>query len=915
MAAAAAPGGVKLDGTLGGSAATLSGPTFNITQNLGSLAGGNLFFSFQYFNVGTGQAALFTTTSPGISNVISRVTGGSASSIDGIIALLPATGAPNFFLINPSGVSFTSNAVIDVPAAFYVSTANYLKFGDGNLFYADPTKASTLSMAAPEAFGFLGTTRAPVNVTGAGLSGGPYGLGLDEFQIVAGDVTIDGQGTLGGIFSPAGDVRVIATGAQSTEVPLSGPFTSNDGIVTIKNGGEIETGAGLFTPPPGIYVSAGQLSIQGSSPFEPTGLIAGGGGAVSVAVGTLAIDANGVTTQGNITGIISVADNLQGAPVNLNVGAAATLSNGALISTTTQGAGAAANVSINAASLNLIGTGLSSGTGISSVTLSGASGQSGNLSIVTTGPTTLSNGGAILATSAGVGNVGNVSLTASSFSADGGPSAIFTGISSSAASNVNSGTVSVTTTGAATLTSGGVIQAQTYGSGNAGDVTLKTASLAIAGDSLSVATGLSTSANVGSSGAAGTVTVNATGAITVTNGGAILSSTEGTGDAGTVAVKAASLSITDSTSSLLSEISSAALSGSSGNAGQVSVTTSGATSLASGGEIVSSTSASGRGGSVTLMAGSLAIDGEGSAISSAAYAGSTGAGGSVTVNVDGIATLSNGGQINSAAQAGSGGQPGTIQISATTLQLGAGSQISIQNDATIADPTQIVPTQISILAGNILMKDGTISAASTGNIDASSIDITGQGPLWLEHSSITTSVTGTTQGNGGDIHITVPSIIFDTGAIQANTSAPQALGGDVTIDALAIVPSFGSYTLGGALVPFDPTVAGLNVVQAAAPAGVSGTLSVTLPDLDVQNSLARLAGEPATTIALGRGLCRFRPGSSLSLAGRGGLPVSARDPLWADADAVTDAPASTVGAEHGGEARDRPQVVAAIACR
>ncbi len=200
---ASGPAGIKLDGTLGPSAAALAGPTYNITQNLGKLSGGNLFFSFEYFNVATGETALFTTTSTGINNVISRVTGGYASTIDGTLALQAASGAPNFFLINPSGVTFTSNAAIDVTAAFYVSTANYLKFSDGN-FYVDPAKMSTLSVAAPEAFGFLGTTRAPVNIQGANLSAGVNGAG--DFQIAAGDVNMDGGGSHAGITNTTGAI-------------------------------------------------------------------------------------------------------------------------------------------------------------------------------------------------------------------------------------------------------------------------------------------------------------------------------------------------------------------------------------------------------------------------------------------------------------------------------------------------------------------------------------------------------------------------------------------------------------------------------------------------------------------------------------------------------------------------------------
>src|ERR1700684_1589168 len=75
----AGPAGIKFAGTLGGTAAALTRPSYNITQSLGRLSGGNLFFSFQYFNVATGETALFTTSSAGIANVIRRVNGGYVS--------------------------------------------------------------------------------------------------------------------------------------------------------------------------------------------------------------------------------------------------------------------------------------------------------------------------------------------------------------------------------------------------------------------------------------------------------------------------------------------------------------------------------------------------------------------------------------------------------------------------------------------------------------------------------------------------------------------------------------------------------------------------------------------------------------------------------------------------------------------
>jgi filamentous hemagglutinin family protein len=1572
IAHAAGPAGVKLDGSLGGSATTLQGPTFNITQGLGTLAGGNLFFSFQYFNIGTGQTALFSTTTAGIGNVISRVTGAYSSTIDGTIKLLAASGAPNFFLINPNGVTFTANGAIDVPAGFYVTTANYLTFRDGR-FYADPSKTSSLSTAAPEAFGFLGTTRAPVNVTGAALAAGPADNGQAPLQIAAGDITIDGAGAIAGIANTTGGVRLIATGAQSTEVPLSGTFNSTDGTVTIQNGGTVQT-AGIADAPAGsIYVSAGALQIRGQgaavgsalgtfvngsggsaavtinvsgtvlldgggdifadvttggnsgdinlsagsltikdpSASAPTGLLSFGGG-INVKAGTLDIDASGATLTGPMTGISSQAGNAAGRPVSVQVAGAATLSNGGAILTSTVGPGSAADITLTAASLeingngfaasplesgilslseyspvtagtglagnsghisvtttgatkilaggeiltstytgntggvdlsvgsltidggatpattaiesnadtlstgsagavsvesagaitlsnggqiasfagssaysngialkagsltidgagsatnstgimttvdstasanaaavsittsgltsilnggvihtetlgsatagnvnltvgslnidgglsalptgllsstdaganggsgqilitatgpvtlatagrvdsntrgsgdagditlsaeslDINGSGLSQITGISSTSYSGT-GHSGNVSIATTGATMLANGASILTTSDGPGDAGNITITANSLSASGGPSGIATPIAASAEatnSSANSGAVSITTIGATTLTNGGAILTATAGLGNAGDVTVTAGSLMIAGSNTGISsgadyvpasatnglggssgkisvttsgattlsdgglilsntndsgnsggvslvagslsidgsgasaqtgistsatystgnagpvlintpgaitlsnggaiasnaqdignagditiragsltilggeptffneiTGVSSSAESGSIGNAGKISVTAGGTISVSDGGEIVSSTRGAGNAGTVTVDAAMLSVAGGTSPALTEISSAALGGSSGHAGEVSVDTTGLTTISNGGEILSNTHGSGNAGDVTVQAGGLTINGEASTIltgisssaetgssgnagkvsvtsggetlltdggeiisstfssgdggdltlktglltieqgtsntdsglfstagkastgnagnvcvvagsltmggrsptgalaeisSSAnlgstgnagtvsvsttgstlisaggeilsatfaagnagsvhltsgsltidgaaspsptgiftgAHQGSSGTGGAVTVDVTGVAKLLNGGQINSQTQIDSSGQPGSVSVTAGKLVLGSNGLITIENDATVADPRSIEPTLIDIHAGSIQLQGGAIDAASTGNIGASSIDlhyasslfldpstisttsnqgnggaitIIGQGPLWLTQSSITTSVTGTTIGNGGDITIQVPAVIFNTGAIQANSVAPRASGGDVTIDAPTLIASFQSFTRGGALVNFadSENVAGLNLVQATAPDGVSGSLSVTTPNLQVQNSLTRLSGSPATPIVLGRSPCRYRPGSSLSLAGRGGLPLLASEALWADIDGASEEPHDAGISEQAERSRERAQGDTAIAC-
>ncbi|MEE9412395.1 MAG: filamentous hemagglutinin N-terminal domain-containing protein, partial [Methylococcales bacterium] len=157
---------VTLDGTVGPSGA-LGGPNYQITENLGRRAGSNLFHSFGSFNLNRGESATFSGT-PGINNVISRVTGGSPSSIDGILrSTIPNA---NLYFLNPAGVIFGANASLDVQGSFHISTADYLGLADGTRFSAlSPNSNQVLTTAAPEAFGFLGDNPSTITVAKAEL--------------------------------------------------------------------------------------------------------------------------------------------------------------------------------------------------------------------------------------------------------------------------------------------------------------------------------------------------------------------------------------------------------------------------------------------------------------------------------------------------------------------------------------------------------------------------------------------------------------------------------------------------------------------------------------------------------------------------------------------------------------------------
>jgi filamentous hemagglutinin family protein len=150
--AAPARAQIVLDGTVGPSG-PLNGPNYQIPNTVGTQAGGNLFHSFETFNIANVESATFTGPG-GINNVISRVTGGELSNIDG--RLESQVPGADFWFINPAGVLFGANAEVNVPGAFRVSSADKIQFTDGSIYSATDPGASTLTLAPPSAFGFLG---------------------------------------------------------------------------------------------------------------------------------------------------------------------------------------------------------------------------------------------------------------------------------------------------------------------------------------------------------------------------------------------------------------------------------------------------------------------------------------------------------------------------------------------------------------------------------------------------------------------------------------------------------------------------------------------------------------------------------------------------------------------------------------
>lgn len=170
----------------------------------GTAVGNNLFHSFSEFSVPTDQTAAFSNNLS-VQNIITRVTGQTPSSIDGI---LKANGKANLFLLNSNGIIFGPNAKLEIGGSFLASTANSIRFKDGGEFpSAGNDSKPLLSISVPIGL-YFGSQTGDIVVQGQGHrlrgpGGGPvtafdvFGPGLEvqpgkTLGLVGGGITLDG---------------------------------------------------------------------------------------------------------------------------------------------------------------------------------------------------------------------------------------------------------------------------------------------------------------------------------------------------------------------------------------------------------------------------------------------------------------------------------------------------------------------------------------------------------------------------------------------------------------------------------------------------------------------------------------------------------------------------------------------------
>ena len=277
----------------------------------GSTNGTNLFHSFEEFSVPVNSTATFQHDGA-IANIITRITGGSVSRINGTIQTLldgsaDDVGTADLFFMNPNGIVFGANAQLNIGGSFIGSTAESISFSDGVAFSVNDTNP-LLTISTPLGLQF-GTSPGNIRVTGSGnglflnpdstvnRSDRPDGLAVpvgNTLALVGGNVNLNG----GNLTADAGRIELGAVG-------------NNDGVALAESSagwsldysGVSTFGTIQFTNAASADVSgddAGNLHIQGQTILMEDGssllanTLVNGGGTITVTA-TETLQMNGVS--------------------------------------------------------------------------------------------------------------------------------------------------------------------------------------------------------------------------------------------------------------------------------------------------------------------------------------------------------------------------------------------------------------------------------------------------------------------------------------------------------------------------------------------------------------------------------------------------------------------------------------------
>lgn len=700
--------------TLQSTGETLTGD-MTISQDMGLTEGTNLLHTFLAFNVDSGESATFTGSNS-ITNIIARVSGESATNIDGL--LRSTITDANLFLINPNGVAFGAGASLDINGSLHVSTADSLVFADDSRLLVSDSGASGFTAAAPAAFGFS-TDAAAITFNGTQIST----LEADRvsaLSIVGGDISLSESAiTVAGgaidLLATRGtmDVSVDTVGRDYAALNLGDVLITNDEFIAGKR--DLDTSGD----------AAGALSIAGDTVTLERAFVfadtegAGSGGAIDIyAAAQLELTAGARITT-DATG--------EGSGGNLLVNAGAVILSGtntALAASTLSQGGPAGTIEVNASSIDI-----SDSAQIASVTSTNSDG--GDI-VLNTGTLNLASGGQISGQATSRGQGADVVIVASqAVSIDGA------GADAGDAAGIRVDSLNFL---------------PFFTGGDAGDISITAPSLTLTGNAV-----IAAQASLPSSGAPGAITLNVDN-LTVQGGSTISTLTSSGSDAGAITVIADEVTLTGVNSSLVSTTRQ------SGTGGDINIVAT-SVSVMAGASADTSTSGAGAAGNINIsVSDSVSVSDAGTVIAS--QSSSDGQGGGVNISGDQLMFDQEG--LVSVTSTGEG-DAGDINLTALTrLEILDGAQV--QTNAELSGGGNITVEVID----TIYLRDSTL-IASAGGLDAldngGNINIDPRF-LILNNASI---VAQAVAGNGGQIELIAENYIAD---VNSFIDATSELGND-----------------------------------------------------------------------------------------------------------------------------------------
>ena len=486
---------IRADTTLPTPSAVTSTPNRALIQG-GTQRGTNLFHSFRQFSVPRNSTAVFRVDRA-VTNVFSRVTGSSVSKIDGKLQVLQSDdnslSSANFFLLNPNGILFGSHASLNVGGSFLATTADRIDFADGAQF----------SATAPQTNPLL-TVHVPI---GLQFGDRPGDIENRSRTSPLDDPNNPGQtNPLDSVLSPQG----LNVTAGQTLALIGGDIFMPRGRITVE-AGRIELGS--LAPQGRVeIVSLDQgwaLRYDCSQPFGDIRLRSAVLETSGVGGGAIQLQGRQIRLNGNTQIISTTTGDQLGRSLSVNASDTILINNLSILSTETLGTGTAGNVNLSTRQLitrnnGSIGSfvsgagqggtvrivasdsitvgGDTSGTQLSRLTTQTdhqSTGAAGNIEIQTDRLQVLQRG-QITSTTLGSGDAGDIQIRAAEVNlagtapsaADDQPVEVSSGVFAGTTSRGNSGTIRIQSQ-RLSLSHGALVQASTYGSGNAGNVEIR----------------------------------------------------------------------------------------------------------------------------------------------------------------------------------------------------------------------------------------------------------------------------------------------------------------------------------------------------------------------------------------------------------------------------------------------------------